>query len=117
MYLEDLSPHTVTPFAVPTKAASVGWLENGYPFKIGPAPRPLLSKLRELAKDPSNSMWGFHECDICTSSWHKRRQGNGEIHVVGSDGTTYVAPTLIVHYIKVHKYLPPSAFIDAVLEN
>ena len=27
----------------------------------------------------------------------------------------YIAPALILHYIRVHRYLPPAYFIDAVL--
>jgi hypothetical protein len=117
MYFDDLSSFAAEPLGKPKDAVAVGWLENGYPFKTGPVPRALLSKLCKLAKDPKNPMWGFHECDICTTSWRKRPQGNGEIHVVGSDGTAYVAPTLIVHYIKAHNYLPPKDFVEAVLEN
>jgi hypothetical protein len=59
-------------------------------------------------------MWGFHGCEFCR--WIKAK-GNGEIHVVGSDGITYVAPALIVHYMASHKYLPPKEFIDAVLSS
>lgn len=29
---------------------------------------------------------------------------------------TYAAPTLILHYIADHRYLPPAAFLKAVLE-
>lgn len=39
--------------------------------------------------------------------------GNGEIRV-GSDGITYAAPVLIVHYIKDHGYLPPAQFLEAI---
>lgn len=117
MYFDDLTSYIAEPFGDPKHAVTVGWLEKGYPFKTGSAPRPLLSRLRKLAKNPKKLMWGFHACDICTPSWRQRPQGNGEIHVISSDGTTYVAPTLIVHYIKAHDYLPPAEFIDAVLEN
>jgi hypothetical protein len=117
MYFDDLSSFTAEHLGDPKQAVTVGWLENGYPFKTGPVPRPLLSKLRKLAEDPKNPMWGFHECDICTTARRNRPQGNGEIHVVSSDGTIYVAPTLIVHYIKAHNYLPPEEFIEAVLES
>ena len=43
-----------------------------------------------------------------------RPAGNGEIRV--SDGNVmYAAPTLIYHYVVAHAYLPPEAFIAAVL--
>ncbi len=40
--------------------------------------------------------------------------GNGEIHISGEGSTVYVAPTMIVHYIIEHHYLPPAAFIEAL---
>jgi hypothetical protein len=40
--------------------------------------------------------------------------GNGEIIVKGEDGRRYAAPTLILHYIEAHHYLPPEEFIQAV---
>jgi hypothetical protein len=125
MYFEDLSPYTYClPRNVPEganlggleTALNVGWLENGYPFDVGPTPWKFRSKLHKLAKDIKNPMWGFHECDLCDGSGRKP-QGNGEIHVIGSDGIIYVAPELIVHYLGTHKYLPPQKFIDAVMTN
>jgi hypothetical protein len=126
VYFEDLSPYSYTiPPNIPdgvdigryANAVNVGSLADGYTFEKGSSPRKLRSKLRNLAKDAKNSAWGFHECDICASSWRRAAQGNGEIHVVGSDGVMYIAPTLIVHYIAAHKHLPPAAFIDTVLES
>jgi hypothetical protein len=126
VYFEDLSPYSYsipsnTPIGVDigryASAVNVGWLADGYTFEIGSSPKKLLSKLRKLAKHAKNPMFGFHECDICVSSWRRTPHGNGEIHVVGSDDLMYIAPTLIVHYIAAHKYLPPAAFIDAVLES
>jgi hypothetical protein len=42
---------------------------------------------------------------------------NGEIWLTAPDGTHYVAPTLISHYIDEHAYLPPGAFLVAVREG
>ena len=41
----------------------------------------------------------------------------GEFHVQAKDGTIYSAPTLILHYIDEHNYLPPEGFIDALLAS
>lgn len=40
--------------------------------------------------------------------------GNGEIQVVGEGNVVYVAPTMILHYIVAHRYLPPEEFLRAV---
>jgi hypothetical protein len=40
--------------------------------------------------------------------------GNGEIQVRGRGLTIYRAPTMILHYIAKHHYLPPDKFIKAL---
>src|SRR5262249_25113044 len=40
--------------------------------------------------------------------------GNGEIQVTGEGTTIYVAPTMILHYVAEHHYLPPDEFIKAL---
>jgi hypothetical protein len=42
--------------------------------------------------------------------------GSGEFRITSSNGATFVAPDLIVHYIADHAYLPPQEFLEAVLE-
>ena len=39
--------------------------------------------------------------------------GNGEIRIADEDGLVFAAPTMILHYIVEHRYLPPDAFIEA----
>jgi hypothetical protein len=34
---------------------------------------------------------------------------------VPGEGCVYVAPSLIAHYIRVHRYVPPREFVDAVM--
>jgi hypothetical protein len=41
--------------------------------------------------------------------------GSDEIWVPGENGRIYAAPSLIVHYVEEHNYLPPPPFIEAVL--
>ena len=125
MYFEDLSPYTygIPPdapswinFGKLADAVNVGWLADGYNFEKGSSPKKFLSRLRKLTKSPENVMWGVHDCDICDSA-RCGASGNGEIHVTGADGITYVAPVLLVHYIDARSYRPPQPFIDAVLED
>jgi hypothetical protein len=110
MYREDLSPCPIELTDPVATGRSIGWLEKGYYFQTGNTPWRFLRKLRWLSRDIKNPMWGFHKCEFC--GWAK---GNGEIHVVGADGITYVAPQLVVHYIATHKYRPPQQFIDAAV--
>ncbi|MGE7389935.1 hypothetical protein ACQKM2_31090 [Streptomyces sp. NPDC004126] len=61
---------------------------------------------------------GFHSCPFCASRVFGSRvshpQGSAEIWVMGGD-VAYAAPELIAHYVEAHNYLPPNAFIQAVL--
>lgn len=34
---------------------------------------------------------------------------------IPGDGCVYVAPSLVAHYIRAHRYAPPQEFVDAVL--
>jgi len=42
------------------------------------------------------------------------RSGSSDI-VVPDRTVVYMAPELILHYIRAHRYLPPSSFLEAVL--
>jgi hypothetical protein len=42
-------------------------------------------------------------------------RSSAEIRVVSTSGVTYAAPALILHYVEAHKYLPPAAFVAAVI--
>ena len=126
MFFEDLSPYTYTlgkpvPEGVCldalTDALNVGWLEDGHPFATGPTPWRFRLRLRHLAKNLKNDFFvASHTCNLCERG-ERTARGTGEIHVTGSDGVTYVAPALIVHYVAKHEYLPPQEFIDAVLSS
>lgn len=37
--------------------------------------------------------------------------------MVGSDGQTYTAPTLVAHYVAAHGYAPPEPFVDGALHR
>jgi len=94
--------------------------------------------MKLLATKPVELYRGRHICEVCTepkdliktyipnrgngklvdpesqwAKWADRRWSNGEIRVA-SDGVTYAAPILIVHYIEEHGYLPPTQFLEAI---
>lgn len=104
---------------------NIGWLGTGADFEHGEVDDAIIEKLIWLADDPLNRMRGWHDCELCTeeSPIEIHREGarggaillgNGEIHVAGERGFVYVAPTLVIHYVLKHRYLPPSEFLEAV---
>jgi hypothetical protein len=129
MYFEDLTPFTDSSPAPSDLVLNVGWLGEGHQFPVA-APQPaLVSALRTLLRKTVNLCRGVHQCEFCPWPPPENRNGvlwntapeeilgNGEIHVTGEDGITYVAPVLIRHYVEVHQYAPPNAFVRACLAH
>ena len=42
--------------------------------------------------------------------------GHAEFWVPKDDGSYYVSPSLLLHYIETHNYVPPQEYIDRVIE-
>jgi hypothetical protein len=130
-FIADLAPydyHGAAPDGI-----AVGWLEEVQPFRTGGCPEDVRNRLAELAEHPVRLMRGWHHCQFCwTAAGAPGRadhnphlivshldvaRGNGELWLTTADGTNYVAPTLVVHYLDAHAYMPPQAFIAAVREG
>ncbi|MEU4092642.1 hypothetical protein [Streptomyces sp. NPDC026673] len=116
-------------FQPPYERLNVGWLSGDEPWTCGRAPVGFTDNLLAVIEAQAiNLMLGIHPCDFCKipfddpHPWYTPRPGNhrascgsGEIRVPGAYGTAFAAPTLIGHYVVDHGYLPPRAFVDAVL--
>ena len=136
-YFPDLSPYsyTRTPPEGEGEPVNVGWLDADHDHPRGDAPDGLLAALVARCDKRINRTRGVHFCDLCprlTPDEYRARWndlvvfrseygdvdvGNGEIHVPNGAGRVYLAPTLIVHYVGVHRYLPPREFVEAVLSG
>lgn len=117
-YFPDLTPYTYFPEASPL--LNVGWLDTSHPFTQGETPSEFLEKLRLLRESPVKTTRGYHRCPFCRdgkTSFTTEELSDAEIRVRGTDGTVYTSPCLIVHYVAVHRYLPPQKFIDAVMQT
>jgi hypothetical protein len=121
-YFQDLTPYEY--FQGEKGVLNVGWLSVDYPFLRGEVQPKFVDALAILAHNPDNLCRGSHTCDICCPSTQsydlagrKIGLGNGEVRVIGQDRVIYSAPTLIVHYVAVHNYLPPTDFIEAVMKR
>jgi len=124
MYYDDLSPYRRVSG---TEGLNIGWLEVGRDYPKGQVSSAFLEALFVMLADRQNHRnvtRGYHQCHFCDRfSWKDLKiersgrtalLGDAEIHVLC--GTQlYVAPTLVYHYIESHGYLPPKAFVDAVL--
>ena len=122
-YFPDLSAYSYSSDDRPM--LNVGWLGRGKSFEMGDVGREAWDELVRLASDPVNIMRGLHDCEFCDVESPVRvpsdysakgfaSLGTGEIRVRGEGGRLYVAPTLLLHYIQSHNYLPPEDFIQAV---
>lgn len=130
-YYADLSKYDYWRFTWPPEMPdgscdwlNVGWLGEGYSFELGSVPKGFLGRLVELAVRPERVTRGVHHCEFCdqkspikvtAGSGDIAWLGNGEISVGGANGVTFVCPTLIVHYIDCHSYLPPRQFVESVM--
>lgn len=97
------------------KELNVGWLQKDQPFPIGEVSTEFLEKLKWFNEKPFPLFYlGHHQCEFCEDI---EATSSCELRIVGSDGTVYATPSLIIHYIEKHNYLPPQQFIDAVLNG
>ena len=138
-YFPDLTPYAyyisprgsgVIDLAYPN-ALNVGWLDRAEPFPVDPAalPAALLNRLLAHTVLYVLMMRGFHRCHFCSrddDDWSRLsivREGreifldNGEVLVVGADGSAFRAPAMLYHYITVHGYRPPDVFLKALGES
>ncbi len=130
-WFADLSPCTYHDW--PGERLAVGWLEVDHPFEKGavtPTLREgaLLDRLFWAVRHRSvDKFRGYHICHFCDptergdgAAWAERGGGRvpmGDAHIeaIAPDGaTSFVAPNLVYHYITVHGYRPPDAFVEAV---
>jgi hypothetical protein len=68
------------------------------------------NETRGFRKCPFRDAWRVHVTDSVPLLL-----GHAEYHIPGPDGTTYAAPTTVIHYVHAHGYQPPAEFIDAAL--
>ena len=105
---------------------SVGYLSRGHDYPKGETSDVALDRLATLAMRPLGCWAGLHCCDLgsCGSNlpqpelkWRGMTISRFcSTDIVVPDRTViYVAPELILHYIRAHHYLPPSRFIEAAL--
>ena len=103
-----------------------GWLARGHSFRSASAPDGFLDRLAwRCVNQLERKYRGIHVCELCSpdeadyvSILHRGRKtvlGMAEITVRTKSGD-YAPPSLNVHYVAAHGYLPPDDFVRAVLD-
>ena len=105
-------------------AQNIGWLAVGHPFDTEQPAEGDLELIWAHCKVAVHETRGLHACDLC-SDWRpddhlttrdgeRLMLGYSEIRVIGPSGQSFAAPSLIYHYVCVHHYRPPDAFLTAL---
>ncbi len=116
---------------------AIGWLDKEHPYPQGKAPIAFVAKLAAILSSEVNPRVnltrGFHQNELLPGDPEIKAHyqhhiphllkdysiifiGNGELHFA-YESKFYGAPTMIYEYIVENSYLPPQAFIDAVLHG
>jgi hypothetical protein len=98
---------------------AVGWLHQSIPYVQGDVTATFLERLRDFVRlcEPSRDAlgWGIimgpHCCEFCDNCMRGANFG------VPDGPILFVTPSMVDHYIEVHRYLPPADFISAVLRS
>jgi hypothetical protein len=107
----DLATRCMVDWGPRTRA--IGWLSVREMYPRGPvAPAFLEALARQLGGPQLLVFMGPHLCDLCPPP-----HGNGgSMNVwIPTEACVYVAPELVLHYIRDHHYRPPDEFVEAVL--
>lgn len=107
---------------------NVGWIDKPGEYDSDRS-KELVEKLVEILLGKDSCKFEFnllrgpaHACEICGEREVKVKLGDKE-HFLGcselmvpdeKNGFFYVSPSMIIHYIEKHGYLPPESFCDAV---
>ncbi len=124
MYIPDLSPYCYRlPYCL-NGVQTVGWLDASHDFPVGNPSNELIDKLRVLIKTRTktfdlhvNTVRGIHPCNFCGEDIQLDRKtmlGMSEIWI--PSGELWLAtPSLVIHYMEAHGYIPPNVFSDGVI--
>lgn len=125
-YYPDLSVYDYDYYS-PPEGMTIGWLEKGHGFQTGEVETEDLENLSDLGHLAEGQSRGWHYCAFCGKrelqyAWSERFNskyslGSAEIRVRSDDGTLYIAPNLVIHYVLDHGYRPPDEFLQAVRED
>jgi hypothetical protein len=130
MEFPDLSPYSYYQPKPFRDVLNVGWLGRGQVFPVGNVPSEFVEKLKLLMSDRRfaalavNRIRSVHPCNVCGEREFSALGdaaggipiGSAELWVPRSSGGFFAAPSMIIHYITDHRYLPPKLFVNSVVD-
>jgi hypothetical protein len=128
MYYDDLAIYKDELDRAYPGVLSVGWLFPTHEFKAGTVTPMLVNALRDIICVQTdtfdahvNVVRSVRTCPFCRSRIQiscgkgcDELLGISEIWIPRSDGW-FAAPSMVIHYIDYHHYVPPQEFIEAAL--
>ena len=116
-YIPDGEPCSYYPGLFPpeVRTVAIGWLDAVHPYRVGPVDPECLRLLKEA--NPAVATMGLYRCELCLAKGLRPEVDSSDLVVVAPDGTWYVTPNMIVHYVSKHAYSPPDEFVAAVLSG
>ena len=107
------------------RLCAVGWLEK-MGFSTGRVPDECIDALVDACSGQilSDGSRGVHACALCGRGMPRvrwrgktvRLKSHGH-YLVLLGQTVYMAPELLLHYIRTHHYRPPQEFIEATIRG
>ena len=122
MFYPDLTPFE---YSSTYTGLNVGWLEKGNKFPKEEPSAEFLDALHDVIASGSfkkSICAGLHFCTLCRFRKNFAQRNGNEISMGNSEiaipyrRKTYIAPSLVYHYVSSHRYLPPEPFILGVLK-
>lgn len=123
MYYEDMSAYSYTKMKSRASLVNVGWLDFNAPFHTECAPSAFVEKVTLVTPLLRNPTRGIQGCALCDHE-HIYERIDGQKFLLGmsevwfpspTSETIYIAPSLLLHYVKRHKYLPPAKVVQDVI--
>lgn len=128
MYFADLTNYIYYRNSSFKEVFNIGWLELDCSFRSKKPNAEFLNKLGLLMKGSDycdvhvNKIRSLHPCNICGED--NVREIVDEVNLllgateiwIPFDAGWFAAPSMILHYVSVHHYDPPHAFVNAVMK-
>ncbi|TQM65548.1 hypothetical protein FB466_0352 [Klugiella xanthotipulae] len=126
------SKSSVDQYGVPTSCGpwnSFGWLDRGHDYSQGECPRHLIRTLETAALQPVFITRGFYTCRFCSpapelgptpyrmTDGRTIQLGFACVKIIDGQDRIWLAPTLVLHYIAEHGYLPPTDLLGRLQES